>query len=82
MATGTGQQVLWRKHFDPYGQKLNGVNDKIGYTGHAFDAESGLTYAQRIKGARVEYFTYAYTHAPSHPCSSRWGAAAPRAAWP
>ena len=49
MATGTGQQVLWREHFDPYGQKLNGVNEKVGYTGHAYDPESGLTYA----GARL-----------------------------
>ena len=57
MATGTGQQVLWREHYDPYGQKLNGVNDKIGYTGHAFDAESGLTYAQaRFYDAAVGRF--------------------------
>ena len=54
--TASGQ-TLWREHYDPYGQKLNGVNDKIGYTGHAFDAESGLTYAQaRFYDAAVGRF--------------------------
>jgi RHS repeat-associated protein len=43
--TGSGS-IAWREHYGPYGEKLNGVNDKIGYTGHAYDAESQLTYAQ------------------------------------
>gem|GEM_PF-4184062 len=46
MATNSSQQLLWREHFDPYGSKLNGVAEKIGYTGHAYDMETGLTYAQ------------------------------------
>lgn len=41
----TGNQ-LWQEHYDPYGQKLNGIAEKLGYTGHVFDAESNLTYAQ------------------------------------
>ena len=57
LATTASGQALWREHYDPYGQKLNGVNDKIGYTGHAFDAESGLTYAQaRFYDAAVGRF--------------------------
>lgn len=34
------------EHFDPYGEKLNGVSEKIGYTGHAWDAETNLTYME------------------------------------
>lgn len=37
---------MWSEHFAPYGEKLNGAAGKIGYTGHAHDSESGLTYAQ------------------------------------
>jgi RHS repeat-associated protein len=46
LATNANGGIQWREHYGPYGEKLNGVNDKIGYTGHAYDAESGLTYAQ------------------------------------
>ncbi|MCK9383207.1 MAG: hypothetical protein M0Q15_01000 [Nevskia sp.] len=46
LATNTSGSTVWREHYGPYGEKLNGVNDKIGYTGHAYDAESQLTYAQ------------------------------------
>ncbi|WP_273455134.1 RHS repeat domain-containing protein [Nevskia ramosa] len=48
LATGPSNQQLpiWREHYSPYGEKLNGVSTKVGYTGHAYDAESGLTYAQ------------------------------------
>lgn len=45
-ATSANGDIAWEEHYDPYGQKLNGVGEKIGYTGHAFDAESGLTYMQ------------------------------------
>ncbi|MDB5972750.1 MAG: repeat-associated core domain protein [Hydrocarboniphaga sp.] len=45
-ATNASGATLWQEHYDPYGAKLNGVTDKVGYTGHAFDSESGLTYAQ------------------------------------
>ncbi len=45
-ATSASGDIVWEEHYDPYGQKLNGVGEKIGYTGHAFDAESGLTYMQ------------------------------------
>ena len=45
-ATDASGSITWEEHYDPYGQKLNGVNEKIGYTGHAYDAESGLTYMQ------------------------------------
>jgi RHS repeat-associated protein len=57
LASDAGKNTLWREHFDPYGQKLNGVADKIGYTGHAYDAESGLTYAgARFYDAQVGRF--------------------------
>lgn len=45
-ATAQNKAVLWSEHYDPYGLKLNGVSQKIGYTGHAHDAESGYTYLQ------------------------------------
>ena len=46
LATDASKTVLWREHFDPYGLKLNGVSEKIGYTGHVHDPETGYTYAQ------------------------------------
>jgi hypothetical protein len=36
-ATAQNKAVLWSEHYDPYGRKLNGVNQKIGYTAHAHD---------------------------------------------
>ncbi|MGQ0429579.1 MAG: RHS repeat domain-containing protein [Gammaproteobacteria bacterium] len=45
-ATNAAGAILWQEHFDPYGAKLNGVTEKIGYTGHAHDPESGYTYMQ------------------------------------
>lgn len=57
MATNQNQQVQWREHFDPFGVKLNNVGGKIGYTGHAFDQETNLTYAQaRFYDAAVGRF--------------------------
>jgi RHS repeat-associated protein len=56
MATGP-VGILWREHFDPYGKKLNGINEKIGFTGHAFDQESEYTYMQaRFYDAQVGRF--------------------------
>jgi RHS repeat-associated protein len=34
------------EHYEAYGHKLNGVGDKLGYTGHAHDFETDLTYMQ------------------------------------
>lgn len=45
-ATSATAVILWQEHYDPYGAKLSGVNEKIGYTGHAHDPESGYTYMQ------------------------------------
>jgi len=45
-ATNAAGAILWNEHYDPYGKKLNGVAAKIGYTGHAHDAESGYSYMQ------------------------------------
>jgi RHS repeat-associated protein len=45
-ATNAAKTVLWREIYDPFGFKLNGVNDKIGYTGHAQDQESGYAYME------------------------------------
>ncbi|MGQ0586723.1 MAG: RHS repeat-associated core domain-containing protein, partial [Gammaproteobacteria bacterium] len=45
-ATDSAGGQVWREHYDPWGLRLNGVAEKIGYTGHAFDAETGLTYMQ------------------------------------
>jgi len=45
-ATNAAAAILWQEHFDPYGAKLNGVVEKIGYTGHAHDPESGYAYMQ------------------------------------
>lgn len=44
LATDTTGGIVWREHFDPYGKKLNGVTEKRGYTGHAYDQETGMTY--------------------------------------
>jgi RHS repeat-associated protein len=46
LATDPNQAIKWQEHYDPFGQKLNGVSEKVGYTGHAFDAESGYTYME------------------------------------
>ena len=46
MATSQSKSILWQEHYDPYGRKLNNVTDKIGYTGHAYDPETGYTYMQ------------------------------------
>lgn len=46
LSTNIDGAILWREHYDPYGEKLNGVPDKIGYTGYSYDAESGLFYAK------------------------------------
>jgi len=57
MATGGSAQTLWREHYDPYGNKLNGNIQKIGYAGHAHDQETGLTYMQaRFYDAAVGRF--------------------------
>lgn len=45
-ATGTSGSLLWREHYDPYGVKMNGVAEKLGYTSHVYDPESTLTYMQ------------------------------------
>jgi RHS repeat-associated protein len=45
-ASNASGNVLWNESFDPFGNKMNGVSEKVGYTGHASDSESGLTYAQ------------------------------------
>lgn len=45
-ATTQAKALLWSEHYNPYGLKMNGVNQKIGYTGHAHDTESGYTYMQ------------------------------------
>lgn len=44
LATKADGTTLWREHFDPYGKKLNGAVEKRGFTGHAYDAETGMTY--------------------------------------
>lgn len=46
IASYSSGTIKWREHYAPYGEKLNTVNSKIGYTGHAYDSESRLTYAQ------------------------------------
>jgi RHS repeat-associated protein len=46
LATDAAGAELWREHYDPWGMKLNGVDEKIGYTGHAFDGETDFTYMQ------------------------------------
>lgn len=45
-ATNSLKNIVWQEHYDPYGLMLNGGSSKIGYTGHAYDAESGYTYMQ------------------------------------
>lgn len=40
--------VKWRKHYRPYGEEIEqdaaSVDNSIGYTGHAHDRNTGLTY--------------------------------------
>jgi len=45
-ATNAAGAIRWQEHFDPYGAKLNGVAEKIGYTGHSHDPDSGYAYMQ------------------------------------
>jgi RHS repeat-associated protein len=45
------------EQYDPRGVKLNGVPEKIGFTGHVFDENTGLTYMQaRFYDAAVGRF--------------------------
>jgi RHS repeat-associated protein len=56
-ATSASSALLWREIYDPFGVKLNGVADKIGYSGHAHDAETDFTYMQaRFYDARLGRF--------------------------
>ena len=57
LATNNAGNVLWREHYEPYGKKMNGVAEKVGYTGHAYDPETSLTYMQaRYYDAEVGRF--------------------------
>ena len=42
--------VLWREHYSPFGAKLDdsaaAKSNRVGYTGHQFDADTGLVYMQ------------------------------------
>jgi RHS repeat-associated protein len=52
-----GGALQWSEQYEPYGEKMNGVEHKLGYTGHAHDFESGLTYMQaRFYDAQVGRF--------------------------
>ncbi|MFT4046983.1 MAG: RHS repeat-associated core domain-containing protein [Solimonas sp.] len=56
-ATDSTGDISWIEHYDPYGDKLNSVTEKIGYTGHAYDEETGYTYMQaRFYDATVGRF--------------------------
>jgi RHS repeat-associated protein len=49
--------LQWSEQYEPYGEKMNGGEYKLGYTGHAHDFESGLTYMQaRYYDAQVSRF--------------------------
>jgi RHS repeat-associated protein len=45
-ATSQGGTLLWREEYDPYGNKLlkQNTTNRLWYTGHAHDEDSGLTY--------------------------------------
>ena len=45
-ATNDSGAWLWYEEYQPYGLKLNGVSEKIGFTGRAYDADTGLTDMQ------------------------------------
>jgi RHS repeat-associated protein len=45
-ATDGSGKLLWYEEYQPYGLKLNGVSEKIGFTGHVYDADTGLTDMQ------------------------------------
>lgn len=45
-ATNASGAWLWYEEYQPYGLKLNGVSEKIGFTGHVYDADTGLTDMQ------------------------------------
>jgi RHS repeat-associated protein len=56
-ATNASKNVLWSEIYDPFGVKLNGVPDKVGYTGHAHDQETNYTYMEaRFYDAQVGRF--------------------------
>ncbi|OGQ53939.1 MAG: hypothetical protein A3J24_00590 [Deltaproteobacteria bacterium RIFCSPLOWO2_02_FULL_53_8] len=48
-ATDESNELLWRAHFRPYGERQENPSDSAfgtpGYTGHAQDKDSGLVYA-------------------------------------
>jgi RHS repeat-associated protein len=45
-ATNGSGAWLWYEEYQPYGLKVSGVAEKIGFTGHVYDAATGLTDMQ------------------------------------
>ncbi|MGW8341119.1 hypothetical protein Xkhy_15140 [Xanthomonas axonopodis pv. khayae] len=45
--TDTAGRVVERTDYQPYGSPIGKTVDGIGYTGHAMDGETGLTYMQQ-----------------------------------
>ncbi len=45
-ATDASGKLLWNEEYQPYGLKINGVSEKIGFTGHVYDQDTGLTDMQ------------------------------------
>ena len=45
-ATNASGLVLWNETFTAFGEKMNGVDEALGFTGHVQDADIGLTYMQ------------------------------------
>ncbi len=48
LATDAAGAVLWKENYRPYGDKLNnppaGADNKLGFTGKPYDANTGLSY--------------------------------------
>ncbi len=54
---GSDGYIDYKEVYGPFGEKLNDIDNEIGYTGHAHDYETGLTYAKaRFYDAQVGRF--------------------------
>jgi hypothetical protein len=77
-ATDGSGKLLWSEEYQPYGLKLNGVNEKIGFTGHVYDADTGLTDMQaRLYGIGTRTGKLALTSSSSPMTSMRLRPKAP-----
>jgi RHS repeat-associated protein len=48
--TDESGNIIWTEHYSPFGEKVDNseesIDNSVGYTGHQYDSDTGLTYMQ------------------------------------